>query len=346
MENNITQERKYFGAANGYSGFRSNFKSIFNPDTLDKLFIIKGGPGTGKSTLMRRIKENFKESADVITILCSSDPDSLDGLLISKDGITVGIADGTSPHTLDAEYPGAVEEIVNLGDGFDFGKLRARKQDILSLSQSKKMHYKSAYASLGVAGNIYEYICSYFLNCQYYNEAEKEIRNLINDDIGCSQGSVMSSFLVSSFSKNGYKRLPHLTEERRKVNIKGDGISEYVLLSQIKKSLDKTERNYRIFFSAFSEKIPDIIETDNSIYVISDDSDYSLDSSLFMPKTCEYDRLKSSYRCFIENSQLSLIKASEYHFKLEDIYSYAISFDSNEEKYVDVINKINHIFYK
>ena len=120
MENNEIRDNTYFGAANGYGGFRSNFNAIFSPEELDKLFIIKGGPGTGKSTLMKKIKERYSSSASIITILCSSDPDSLDGILIKKNGVTIGIADGTAPHVIDAKYPGVIEEIVNLGDGFDF----------------------------------------------------------------------------------------------------------------------------------------------------------------------------------------------------------------------------------
>ena len=48
-------DRAYFGAANGYSGFRSQFGEIFNSHNMEKLYILKGGPGTGKSTLLKRI---------------------------------------------------------------------------------------------------------------------------------------------------------------------------------------------------------------------------------------------------------------------------------------------------
>ena len=346
MKTNTNAGKKYFGAANGYSGFRSNFDKIFSPTSLDKLFIIKGGPGTGKSTLMRRIREDFIDDFDVTTILCSSDPDSLDGLLISKDGKTVGIADGTSPHTLDAKYPGAIEEIINLGDGFDFNKLQESRRDIMSLSENKKTKYESAYSSLKIAGEIYHYIIKCFLNYDYYNKAENLISDFLSDECMNGDNQIISNLLISSFSKNGYKRLPIFFENKRKITIKGDGISEYILLSEIERKLNQKCCAHRFFPSAFSENIADIIETESKIYTISDNSDCTVDSTVYMPKTCEYERLKIAYRCFIENSQFSLIKASEYHFKLEDIYSSAIAFEKNEEKYTDIINKINYIFDK
>ena len=342
----INIEKTYFGAANGFSGFRSNFNKIFEPRLLDKLFIIKGGPGTGKSTLMRRIKENYSANFDVTTILCSSDPNSLDGLIISKNGITVGIADGTAPHALDAQYPGAVEEIINLGDGFDFDKLRRNKSDILSLSESKKRYYNSAYASLNIAGSIYDYIKMHFLNYRCYDEAERLVCDSSSDEHEFCSKEEVSSFLISSFSKNGYKRLPTTLKNKREITIKGDGISEYILLSKIRNLLNEKNVSYQLFPSAFSEDIPDLIETKSKVYTVSENSDYISDSTAYMPKTCEYDRLKNAYRCFIENSQFSLIKASESHFKLEDIYSSAISFGRNEEKYIDILEKINQFFDK
>ena len=52
-----SEAREFFAAANTEEGFYSIFESVFPPSALDKIFIIKGGPGTGKSTLMRQIAE-------------------------------------------------------------------------------------------------------------------------------------------------------------------------------------------------------------------------------------------------------------------------------------------------
>ena len=132
MSNCFNNTDSYFAAANGYEGFRSNFEPLLSSQNIKKLFILKGGPGTGKSTLMRKIAGEFESEANVTRIFCSSDTSSLDGVLMENDGICVGIVDGTSPHVVEAKHPGAVEEIVNLGDGFNYQELRARAEDIFS----------------------------------------------------------------------------------------------------------------------------------------------------------------------------------------------------------------------
>ena len=336
----------YFGAANGYSGFRSNFANIFSADKVDKLFIIKGGPGTGKSTLMRKIHNYYTDNFNTTEILCSSDPGSLDGVLIEKDGRTVGIVDGTAPHVMEPAYPGAREEIINLGDAFDIGALSKQKDYIIELSDKKKAHYKSAYDSLRIAGDINEYISANFVNNDYYYSAEVLIEQLTKSEISNENTAVRSDFLVGSFSKNGYKRLEKATESKELITIKGDGISEYFLTSAIEKRMRKSGIKFTVFYSALSPTLPDLIETESCIYTVADNNHSTIDSSLLMPKTCEYERLKGAYRCFIENAQIALIKASEHHFKLEAIYSSCIAFDENENKRRSIIEKIDALFDK
>ena len=48
---------KYFTCANSSVGFVSFFEQ--NLDGLENIYILKGGPGTGKSTLMKKIGDYF-----------------------------------------------------------------------------------------------------------------------------------------------------------------------------------------------------------------------------------------------------------------------------------------------
>jgi len=45
----------YFAAANGYDGFVSYFEKVFDAKDYTRLFILKGGPGTGKSSIMTHL---------------------------------------------------------------------------------------------------------------------------------------------------------------------------------------------------------------------------------------------------------------------------------------------------
>ena len=339
----MKKSKCYFGAANGYTGFRSNFGKIFDKSRVDCLFIIKGGPGTGKSTLMRRIHERYRDVYDTTVILCSSDPESLDGVFI-RDGVkAVAIVDGTPPHTLEPKYPGAQEVIINLGDAFDTNALMRHKADIFEMSIEKKRHYDRAYNALKIAGQIHEYIRDNLLNYECYNTAEQLFKpyiHLLNQ--GCFTKDT-SDFLVSSFSKNGYACHYPKDSEKRVITIGGDAILGYVLTSKIAEILKKHGLTFTVFPSAFSPELIDLIETDEAVYMLSNDNSCTVDASALMPYTNGYDETKLAYGNFIEEARSSLFRASEYHFMLEDIYSSAIDFSMNEKKREAVEKTIDSI---
>ena len=73
MENNsLSVNDVYFGASNSYDGFISYFDRIFNREDYKKIFIIKGGPGTGKSSFMKKMIQAVSKGVKTEAILCSS----------------------------------------------------------------------------------------------------------------------------------------------------------------------------------------------------------------------------------------------------------------------------------
>ncbi len=90
----------FFLGANTPQGFVSRFDQLADPSAGWREYIIKGGPGTGKSTLMKRVAKAFEPESDRIEwIHCSSDVESLDGVIIHDQKIS--IADGTPPQEND-----------------------------------------------------------------------------------------------------------------------------------------------------------------------------------------------------------------------------------------------------
>lgn len=143
---------EYFAASNSGRGFISYYDKVFDPEKFKRIFILKGGPGCGKSSLLKKAAA-FAEGggSKCEGILCSSDPDSYDGIIINKGGELVAIIDGTSPHSVDASYYGACEKIIDLGAFLDTKKLTSCRDKIIETSKKKSMHYKSAYSALGAA---------------------------------------------------------------------------------------------------------------------------------------------------------------------------------------------------
>lgn len=143
----------YFLGANSPAGFYSLYDELSDPARRTALYILKGGPGCGKSTLMKRVARHAQAAGlDTEEILCSGDPDSLDAVLLPQKGIAV--VDGTSPHVVEAHCPGAVETYVDLSRFYDHEALQAVKQDLIAVTAEYKGHYKQAYRCLGAAGEL------------------------------------------------------------------------------------------------------------------------------------------------------------------------------------------------
>lgn len=143
----------YFLGANSPTGFYSLYDQLSDPERLPALYILKGGPGCGKSTLMKRIARHAQAAGlDTELILCSGDPDSLDALLLPQRGVAV--VDGTAPHVMEAQCPGAVETYVDLSRFYDRGALQAVKEQLLSVTAQYRGCYRQAYRCLGAAGAL------------------------------------------------------------------------------------------------------------------------------------------------------------------------------------------------
>ena len=151
----------YFLGSSGKNGFFSCFSQLTPKIEGQYTDIIKGGPGTGKSTLMRKIADEMeKKDINCERIFCSSDPDSLDGVIFPS--LRVSICDGTSPHTLDPDYPGATGEIVNLGECWDKKKIYENKEKIIELTDKNKACHKRSRRFIESAFSVFgdgEKIC-------------------------------------------------------------------------------------------------------------------------------------------------------------------------------------------
>ena len=130
------RQEKYFAAANSADGFVNYFPQIFGEGGCQRLYVIKGGPGTGKSCFMKQVGARAEKRGMPVTYYyCSSDADSLDGLMIGNGKI--GILDGTAPHVWEPHLAGAFEQIVNLGDFWNADLLASRKREIAHLTKKK-----------------------------------------------------------------------------------------------------------------------------------------------------------------------------------------------------------------
>jgi len=195
----------YFLAANSGEGFFSLFNTLYNAHEGWKLYIIKGGPGTGKSGMMKKIKLNAIERGFAChSVYCSSDPDSLDAVIIPE--LKISVCDGTSPHTVDPVYPGVSETIINLGECWDENKLEESKNHIITLTDCNKALHKRSSKYLFAAAKTKTENEKILASCVNQQKIENyALRSIIkNFDCTNKAGSAKSIFLNGNTPKGKY----------------------------------------------------------------------------------------------------------------------------------------------
>ena len=110
---------RYFLGNNTAYGFYGNYEQELKDK--NKVVLLKGGPGTGKSTILKRLaKEAEDRGVDYELWYCSGDPKSLDGVLV-KD-LNIAVVDATAPHATGADLPVIKDVIFDLATSLPFAQ--------------------------------------------------------------------------------------------------------------------------------------------------------------------------------------------------------------------------------
>ncbi|MBR2343390.1 MAG: hypothetical protein IKA64_03960 [Clostridia bacterium] len=322
---NMIPDGERFAAANSYRGFVSRFNTVFISREFKKVFILKGGPGTGKSTILKRLAVYAKEKGlSVEVVYCSSDPSSLDGIIIGGERGKIGVLDGTAPHTADPHFPGAVEEIVNLGESFRLSSLEEQRQEIISLSEKKSAAYSTAYDMLSLAGDVYSKIRSIFKEFIDYNKAEELSSELASGEVT----EYLGEKIVSSFGSAGYTFLPE-PRGLDVIRISGNGYSERIVMNLIERAA--RERGI-IKHRCPSPLLPcntDAVVLNDKMITIGEGGINSTEILTEIPHGAEALLKMHTEALALAQHYFSL--AAKHHFALEKIYTSAMDFTNNEK---------------
>ena len=178
---------RFFLGANSPAGFCSLYDELLPPGEARSIHILKGGPGCGKSSLLRRVGAAAEEKGlDVEYILCSGDPDSLDAVVIPALG--AALVDGTAPHVVEPRYPGLVEEYVNLGACYDRAGLQAERGRLMDCMKDYRGCYQRAYRCLTAAAQIGEDLRAMLLTPDLEARMSKRARGILSREVKKGDG--------------------------------------------------------------------------------------------------------------------------------------------------------------
>lgn len=353
----MLEGKTFFASSNSANGFQSYFDLIYNPKTLEKIYVIKGGPGTGKSHLMRKIGETFENTKSVEYFLCSSDPNSLDGIII--DG-KIAIIDGTAPHSVEAKYPGAVEVIADTAKGIKDSLVKYR-QEIFELNDSKSRLYKSAYSYLKSAGELKrEYVKTISQN-YYVDKLDAAIARFFKQNITRREKYSETIRLTEGITPQGIYSTGSFEQMAKKkcILINADGFDAIIYNSFINRAKDYNLKTLMSFDPLLPYVINGLYFPEEGLSVtgylsdIHGEIDYDkykvFNAERFIDNAVIADnraKLRFSLKCrkaIISEAIGYLKEASKVHLSLENIYKENMDYNIVQGLATQIVEEINTI---
>ncbi len=329
----------YFAGANTAKGFVGAYPTLVQEGELDRLYILKGGSGTGKSTLIKACAARAHLSgAQVTMLLCSSDPTSADGVILTgKGGRRIAVVDGTAPHTVDPVLPGAVGEIVPLGECWRTSVLTAARSEIEAHTGEKQAAYRLAYRYLAAYGEMAAASRSLLAGCILKDKMSAAVRRLT---AGLLKGTSYREEIrcTSAVSMQGLYRLPTFGElARRKISVLDAYGSADFFWDALRDAV--SERRCTVYFAPapgetdipYEAYLPESGVAFCTAYD-REEGDVAVNMQRFLDRralSAVRGRLRFAARCremLMEGALASLTRAREHHFALEEIYKTAMDF--------------------
>mgnify|MGYP000044192760 CR=1 FL=1 len=339
--------KHYYAGGNTARGFVSLFESSLQG--LDSIFILKGGPGSGKSTLIRSIGNSMAERGyEIWFIHCASDNASLDGVIIPQ--LQAGIVDGTAPHVLEPKLPGAVEQYVNLGEAWDGHSLSHQKGEIERLQAEIAAAYEQAYAHMEEALYIHddwEAVYKARMNFASADQVTFELIARIFGDVRYTKQAIQRHrFLGAATPQGPVDFIPNLTQDvANRLFIKGrPGSGKSTMLKKIAAVAEQRGVDTEIYHCGFDPNSLDMVILRELGVAIFDstapheheparENDEVIDmyARCMQPGTDEEyaEQLKllhERYSGKMKEATAALARAKQWHDRLEHIYVSAMDF--------------------
>lgn len=356
--------RNFYAGGNTAKGFHSLYDSALKG--LDRIFILKGGPGTGKSSLMKAIGEEMQNKGLNIEYLhCSSDNNSIDGVIIRS--LKAGIVDGTAPHVIEPKAPGAVEEYVNLGTAWDSPKLAVNKDKISAIASAISKKFDTAYETFSKALKIHDEWEEIYISNMDFNEANKLTSELIDLFYGHMQlnkeSNVRHSFFGAATPKGPVDFIQNLTEDiKKRYFIKGrPGSGKSTMLKKIAVTAEEKGFDVEIYHCGFDANSLDMVlipELSITIFDSTAPHEYfperESDEIVDVYSRCinsgtdekyanQLEDIKNRYSTKMKEATSYLAEAKALHDELEKYYIEAMDFNKVEEIKESILKEIESL---
>ena len=345
----VFMEEKYFAASNSSEGFCSYYDEVFDPQKIYKIYVIKGGSGTGKAFFMKEIAKCAELCGfSVRYIYCSSDAESLDGIIINEQKIAV--LDGTSPHVYEPRFIGAVESFVNLAEFLDEKLLSSSRKLIENISREKQRGFERVYRELRAYCELSENIADIVVPCLKLQKIKAYAKRFA-DGLPKENGAE-EHLLTRAIGMRGLSSFDTYYQNAKIYYEINDYFeTAHFMMSEIYSVMKEKKVNLRISNNPIMKDRIDCLCAINSGLTFEinnrfEDSARVINMKRFVDGSA-ISKIRQQYRSLVRvrDNVLSLVldefeNIKKYHFILEEIYGSAMNFEAKEQFTREFCNKI------
>ena len=342
--------RHYFPGGNTSQGFYNRFAHILPQNLVRRKIILKGGPGVGKSTLMRKVAEHLNEQGQPVEMFhCSSDPDSLDG--IASPNLDFALIDGTAPHMMDPIVPGAEDGILNLGECLDEEMLSKSRRPIRDAMEEISRCFLRVYDYLGAAAPLLYGSTREWREKIAPGAVDALARNLTERWLPSGEGEAMERQLFAeAYTPRGYLSfLSTLLYEKVVCLALPWGLSANTLLSKLR---DTALGRGLPVLSLYNPLLPGEINHINlpslSLSIVTGPVDQptetvNLQEALSLHQGLSREQVfnRNAHELLLQRAVESLKEAKARHDELEKFYTAAMDFTRWEKAFKSVIDTVD-----
>ena len=352
--------RHMFPGGNTSKGFFSYYNYILGQEEARHIFVIKGGPGVGKSTFMKRIgNEMVGRGYNTEFMHCSSDNNSLDGVVLPE--LKIAFLDGTAPHVVDPKNPGAVDEIINFGECWDEAGMAKNRDAILPINKEVGNLFARAYRYLKAAASVYEdtaVINSWIVDEGRLNLLGNELVGEIFGKIALSEKlGKQRCLFASAITPDGYKNYLDTIINTKSVYVLGEipGWHSDKMLERLKDAAVSRGYDVECYYCAlFPDKLEHLVipamdlafTSSNYYHHLKTETCKEIDIAAFVNKDAankyrsEISYNISEFDALMSKTIETISKAKALHDKMETYYVPNMDFEAVERCWEATMSRV------
>lgn len=328
-------ERHLFAGGNTKNGFVNLYNNVIDRRSCKRLYIIKGGSGVGKSTMLKKIAAKVKaKTKDIEYFHCSADIGSLDGVRFPE--LNTAMLDGTNPHVVEPVYIKMSDYTVDLSPYIDGEKLKTAKPKLAKLLDGKAKCYERAYSLIKSAGIVFDSIADTYSKNIITTEMENVLAAL-QGYIKTSKKRQNRKLFSGAITGEGEVYLGGELDGLSVVRLLGDSIAASCVLGALAERLAHESHSLTYFYAPIGTDYIYELEVDGKVLftvnttIGTTGAKHEADiMRTITPNSSDENYIKSCYdhyKALIGAASDCLSYAKEYHNGIEELYIPCVNFE-------------------